>query len=227
MMGGWRKDWADRRSVRSREPLQPRSRRTRARILSVAQELVDLHGFEATSMAEIAREAGIGTATLYHHHPDKRAILLDLIDEWGPRLTQARVEDLQAEIALEEDPRAALSYILRNVHERLQREDHWLWPVLFHLLGHDEGVRRRYCNLQQADAERLAALIEVAQRRGVLRPEPDPTTAAYLLLNAIELLTAHVLVAKSPFVSHENVLRELTQMICRYLVEDEPPRTGP
>jgi len=211
------------RAPRSREPLQPRSRRTRERILKVAWKLVDLHGFEATSMAEVAREAGIGTGTLYHHYPDKRALLLDLIDEWGAQLAQARIEDLQAEVSLEEDPRGALSYILHSVHERLQNEDHWLWPVIFHMLGRDEGVRRRYANLQRAGAERLTALIEVAQRRGVLRRKPDPATAAYLLLNAIELLTAHVLVVKSPFVSHAGVLEELTDMICRYLVEDDPP----
>ena len=44
------------------------------RILTAAQTLFGRHGFQRTSMADIAREAGIARATLYLRYSDKRAL---------------------------------------------------------------------------------------------------------------------------------------------------------
>ena len=43
-------------------------------IIAAAQTLFGRHGFQRTSMAEIAREAGIARATLYLRFSDKRAV---------------------------------------------------------------------------------------------------------------------------------------------------------
>ena len=44
------------------------------RILEAGLVLFARHGFPRTSMADIAREAGIARATLYLHFRDKRAV---------------------------------------------------------------------------------------------------------------------------------------------------------
>ena len=44
------------------------------RILTAGQTLFGRHGFQRTSMADIAREAGIARATLYLRYSDKRAL---------------------------------------------------------------------------------------------------------------------------------------------------------
>jgi hypothetical protein len=45
-------------------------------------------------------------------------------------------------------------------------------------------------------------------------------TAGFLMLNAIELLVGHVVRNERPASDVERVLDELTDMLCRYLVED-------
>lgn len=204
---------------RTREPQQARSRATRARVLRATAELIEKQGYERTSMAEIAQQAGIGTGTLYHHFGDKRAILLELIDDWGDRLAASRRSDLQLESFMAGDPRAAVAGILRRVYERVRRGNS-LYAEIFRLLDRDPEVRRRSQHMEHAGAELLAGLIEFGQKRGLLRRKPDPMTAAVLMINAIELLVGHVVRHERPGEDVERVLDELTDMLCRYLVED-------
>jgi TetR/AcrR family transcriptional regulator, cholesterol catabolism regulator len=49
-------------------------------ILSVAKSLFVKQGYTATSMRQIAEAVGIGKATIYHHFPDKEAILMTLVN---------------------------------------------------------------------------------------------------------------------------------------------------
>ncbi len=48
-------------------------------ILDTARRLFVKQGYTATSMRQLAAEAGIGKATIYHHFPDKEALVLALL----------------------------------------------------------------------------------------------------------------------------------------------------
>jgi AcrR family transcriptional regulator len=198
---------------------QARSRVTRTRILDAALELTQKQGFERTSMAEIAREAGIGQGTLYHHFADKRALLLEFLETWGERVAAERRADLELGAFMRSDPRAFLEGFLHNIYERL-RDRNWLYVELFLLADRDEELRARLQNLKLAGSERLATIIEVGQQRGLLRKHPDPTSAGLLLANALELFTVHVHMLQRPESETQRMFDELTDMICRYLVED-------
>jgi AcrR family transcriptional regulator len=198
---------------------QARSRATRARILDAALELTKKQGFERTSMAEIAREAGIGTGTLYHHFPDKRALLLEFLETWSERVAAERRADLELEAFMRSDPRAFLQGFLHRVYERL-RDRNWVYVELFLLAHRDEELRGRLQNLKRAGSERLATIIELGQQRGLLRKHPDPTHAGLFLANALELFAVHVHMLQRPEHETERMFDELTDMICRYLLED-------
>ncbi len=73
---------------------------TREIILQVANRLFVSQGYTATSTRQIAAEAGIGKATIYHHFPDKQAIVLALLDQNTGRTRQV-LEAVKAET----DPR--------------------------------------------------------------------------------------------------------------------------
>ena len=51
----------------------------KVRVIQVATELFVGHGFAATSLVDIAREAGVATRTLYEHFGDKEAIFREVI----------------------------------------------------------------------------------------------------------------------------------------------------
>jgi AcrR family transcriptional regulator len=56
---------------------RPRSEKTRKAILKAAFRLLKKHGFEDVSSQQIAKEAGVSTATLYRWWENKQAILLE------------------------------------------------------------------------------------------------------------------------------------------------------
>jgi AcrR family transcriptional regulator len=53
---------------------------SRERILDTAAALADAHGIEAVTMRRLADELGVEAMSLYHHTPNKAAILDGLVD---------------------------------------------------------------------------------------------------------------------------------------------------
>ncbi|HYQ68996.1 TetR/AcrR family transcriptional regulator [Actinophytocola sp.] len=51
--------------------------RTRARISAAATRLFLEHGFDTVTVAEVAREAGVSSVTVFNHFPRKEDLLLD------------------------------------------------------------------------------------------------------------------------------------------------------
>ncbi|WP_327391812.1 TetR/AcrR family transcriptional regulator [Streptomyces sp. NBC_01186] len=78
------------------------ARRNYARILAVAEEEVAAHGADA-SLEQIARTAGVGSATVRRHFPSRSALLEAVFRERIETLC-ARARELEGA----EDPRAAL-----------------------------------------------------------------------------------------------------------------------
>ncbi len=91
----------------SPRPLRADARRNYDRILAVAHEAFARDGADA-SLEEIARRAGVGSATLHRHFPSRRALLEVVFHD--------RVEALCAtahELAEDDDPGQALITWLR------------------------------------------------------------------------------------------------------------------
>jgi AcrR family transcriptional regulator len=57
-----------------------KSRRTRARILDAAGELFVAHGYGATSLQDIADEAGVAVQTIYYAFGNKQTVLKHVVD---------------------------------------------------------------------------------------------------------------------------------------------------
>lgn len=88
---------------------------TRARISQVATRLFIERGFDAVTVAEVAREAGVSSVTVFNHFPRKEDLLLDRTDDAVSLLREAvaaRPDDV--------DPLAALrAAALRVLDDRL------------------------------------------------------------------------------------------------------------
>lgn len=72
------------RALRHTEPVTTRKEqaaRSRQRLVDVALRLFVEQGYEATSVSDILREAGMARGALYHHFPDgKRQLFLEAVD---------------------------------------------------------------------------------------------------------------------------------------------------
>jgi len=61
---------------------QRRGEETRSHILQAAEECFAQYGYDATSVAEICRRAGVTKGGFYHHFPSKQALFLELLERW-------------------------------------------------------------------------------------------------------------------------------------------------
>ncbi len=75
----------------STEMQDPRVRRTRLSILQAFSELINQQGFQATSVQDIAGQAGINRATFYAHFLDKFDLLDQYIRERFRKAVDARI----------------------------------------------------------------------------------------------------------------------------------------
>jgi AcrR family transcriptional regulator len=59
---------------------------TRARIQQIAVELFTEHGYEGTSLREIAEQLGVTKAALYYHFKSKENIILSLVQDYQAQM---------------------------------------------------------------------------------------------------------------------------------------------
>jgi len=90
---------------------------TRDKILEVAARLFHEHGFGATGVSTILREAGVNSGSLYHFFPSKEALLTAVLDRY--------VELLEPEVMAEpkrreSDPLARVFALLQGYREGLE-----------------------------------------------------------------------------------------------------------
>lgn len=80
---------------------QEQAEATRLRIADAAQRLFAVHGYSATSMDAVAREAGVANRTVYAVFGTKREILNVICDRW---LQRAGARPLAQSVLKEPDP---------------------------------------------------------------------------------------------------------------------------
>jgi AcrR family transcriptional regulator len=73
---------------------EKRKRQTRRKIISIAMELFQRQGFQATTMDQIATEADIARKTLYNHFPVKEAIVDAFVREQSMDLAKTNLQNL-------------------------------------------------------------------------------------------------------------------------------------
>jgi AcrR family transcriptional regulator len=139
--------------------------------LDATAKLVSDHGLTGVTMSQIAKESGIGRATLYKYFPDIESILV----AWHERQIGAHLRHL-AEVGERTDPSERLSAVLRTYAKLSRRESHG--TDLAGQLHRSEHTVRAYSHLN----EFLTTLIREAAERGEARDDvPAAELAAYCL----------------------------------------------
>jgi TetR/AcrR family transcriptional regulator, acrAB operon repressor len=67
---------------------EARSEKSRQHILDAALKLFSHNGYGATSVRDIAEEAGLSKGNVYHHFSDKETIFRDLLDRYFQVMSQ-------------------------------------------------------------------------------------------------------------------------------------------
>jgi len=102
-------------------PVEPEASDPVRTILDAAGALLDEHGMEGLNTTAVASRAGISTATLYRHFPDKHAVLHALVHSLQEERAAA-VKDVYRRVAADADWRVSLRDATRTLYRmRLSR----------------------------------------------------------------------------------------------------------
>lgn len=191
------------------QPQQERSRRTRAALLTAALDLFAQHGYELTSISEIAARAGVGAGTLYQHFRSKRQLLLVLMNNLLEEL-----EALNLELGATGDPRTILEQALREglMADRKYGGAYRAWREA---VLSDRELGELDLHVEAWTAKRVEmALVSALQLPGA-RTDVDVEGTAQML----NLLFWRV--AEAPHLDGDRAVEVVTRMMMRSLFKDE------
>jgi AcrR family transcriptional regulator len=207
-----------------RVPLQSRSLKTRAALISAAGKEFSRHGYAEATAKSIASAAKVGTGTFYHYFPDKDAALREIC--------RARVAYLLDEsAALEGAPSVELDVqeFVRDGRSRLTR----LVQLYVDYHRADRGLHRVLTERRLCDPE-LDAIMIASEKEAVRRfaavlarwgHDGDVETTAFMLFSLLEgAVHGHVL--GTPVVSDARFVRGLVEAMLRVALPSQLVRTA-
>jgi AcrR family transcriptional regulator len=159
------------------DSLEAHRGRQRRAIYDATLSLVTERGLSDVSMAEVARQAGIGRATLYKYFPSVEHILAAVaLDE----MDRERAT-LDAALVPLDDPLERLRTSTRLLIEYFDSPDHALASGAVHPTQFSEEVGRDVHAAFRSLHEMLADMVRDAIDEDHLRPDLDPDFAAEAL----------------------------------------------
>ena len=166
--------------------VQVKKPQARAAILDAAQRLFRRQSYHTTTLAQIARAAGMSTANLYVYFGSKLDILYAVYEPW----MHARLDALQQKVKRTDLPRERIRLILRTLWRDIPAEANGFVNNIVQALstaGPGEIYKPALLNWME---ERIGVMIRDAlppQRRGVI----DKTRLAHLLVMALDGYSIH------------------------------------
>lgn len=173
-------------STRPAAPSAPLGRRerkkleVRARIYSVARELFAKHGFEATTVDEIAHSADVAPATFFNHFQSKQALLTLMTGEVVDHLHAMTVESLGGEGPAIERLRRFVERAAQDIGENRDAARETLLEFI-RLDGTPDGPHPYLERL----FEPFVKLLAEGQREGAVRSDHDAAFLGQMLVGML------------------------------------------
>ena len=99
------------------EMVKEDTRSKRQAIIEAARKIFAMKGYEDTTIAEIAEDAGIAVGTVYLYFGNKRDIYTSISLDWAASLAAAFEDPTIAELPIEQVPRAMIEATFRICHK--------------------------------------------------------------------------------------------------------------
>lgn len=135
----------------------------RDRLVMAAVDLFAEHGFDATTVAQIAERAGVTKSTFFRHFPDKRELLVAGQEALSQRLAEGIAEAPETASPLE------------AVAAGLERASEMMGPMSRELGPRLKAAIAASAELQERDALKSVGLAAAMTDALLARGLPDPT----------------------------------------------------
>jgi len=172
---------------------------TRGEIIRIGTEMIARHGYNATGIDAILKEAGVPKGSFYHYFKSKEEFGLAVIDHFAERFEQ------RLELFLNNEEVAPLGRIRDFLESGLTRvtQNQCTKGCLIGNLGQEladlnERFRARLDDIFGMWRERFAACLAEAQKRVELSGAIDPAITAGFILSGWEGAILRAKVMKSP-----------------------------
>jgi len=197
-----------------RTPKQKRSLETLRKIAEAGEKLFSEKGFHGTNSKEIAAAAGVSIGAFYDYFPDKKALFMEVSRRYTRRVMDRILPKGPPVDAGKVSPRDVVFGIIRTALDA-----HDLSPQF-----HREAMAMRYSDpdvqslMDEEEKEILSRLRETLRATGENVRVRDLEAGVIVMKSAIEEVI-HGIKIFTPPVSEERLLRELSDMVARYLFD--------
>lgn len=144
----------------------------RAELLAIAARLIATRGYSATTVRDVADEAGILSGSLYHHFASKEAILVELLHDFMSSLLE-RFEEIATETG---GPRVVLDRLVEQAFQTIESQ-----PDVVGIYQNESAFLATQTGFEfvaeySARIEQIwLAAIREGQESGVFRASVDPS----------------------------------------------------
>ena len=166
----------------------------REQLVTIAMNLIATKGFEGLRFQEVAEEAGINNATLYHHFATKEALIQGVVGRLTAELKLQRVRPKEQPA----NARDELRLEFEDVRQLLRAQ-----PKLFVVLTElalralrDPAIRKIGENRDDFWRGRLSDIVEGGIAQGVFRGDIDVDTTVTAVMMQVKGIGHHATMAK-------------------------------
>jgi AcrR family transcriptional regulator len=197
-----------------KRPLQARAQATVDAILEATIRILERDSFEATTTTRIAEVAGVSVGTLYHHFPDREAILHRLQEREFERAL-ALMENVLSKDNVAAAPRETVERVVRGLAELYAA-----CPGLHRVLA-IEGLRVVNTERVHAFDLRVIAVVRhfLLASKAELRCD-DIEAAAFVAYQSVRATMLASLLERPAGIDSETLVSQLVDLVVRYLVRD-------
>ncbi len=162
------------------------------RIIDAMRRSVARRGTAASTFDHVSREAGVSRGLLHYYFGTKEQLLAEAVR----RDCELRLERLEQQLSTAKSADDFIDLMAENLQETVRDDPDFVTLVfeLFTLSRRNEDIAAEYAGLMRSTREHVAAMLDVAQREGVLRLHASPEAVAEILFSlgdglALRLLT--------------------------------------
>lgn len=192
-------------------PTQGRSKETVDAITEAAARVFATEGLERSTIARIAKVAGVSVGSLYQYFPSKEALIVAVFEREERRMERLFLESLASE-GVADVPRLLRKFLGSML--AIYENEGALFRVLLEEVPRVAGVGPVH-EVDRTVAKHVRMLLEAARDRILPR---DLDVASRLLVRTLRYNLIPVLVEQGGGLDREAFLDELTALLANYLV---------
>ena len=199
----------------TRVPQQARSIKKRQRLMDAAMNEFSEKGFQGANAKGIAKAAGVSVGTFYAYFTDKKALLLEIINQHIDEIDRSVFKELTSMIESGASGRDIMKRTIELGHQSHTHSPELL-GVMLSMKYTDEDFNRYAIKESGQIISKLSTFFEDLQER--LRVT-DMEAAAQVVCYALEE-TMHTVAVFGPTIEQERLYDALADMTATYLFKD-------